>query len=211
MTRRLDPFYPVVDSVDWVRRMLDVGAKLIQLRVKNLEGEALRLEIRSGLALARTAGADLVVNDFWEMAIDEGAEFLHLGQEDLDGADLPAIRQAGLKLGVSTHTHEELDRALSLDPHHVALGPIWPTILKKMPFAPQGLERIGEWKRLIGDRPLVAIGGLNPDRAKDCLAAGADIVAVVNDVVGASDPETRAREWILATREPASNARHART
>lgn len=201
--RRLDPFYPVVDSADWVRRMAGVGAKLIQLRVKNLEGEALRREIRQGLALARAAGADLVVNDFWELAIDEGAEFLHLGQEDLDGADLPAIRKAGLKLGVSTHTRDELDRALSLDPHHVALGPIWPTILKKMPFAPQGLERIGEWKRLIGDRPLVAIGGLNPDRAKDCLAAGADIVAVVNDVIGASDPEARAREWILATLEPA--------
>lgn len=202
MTRRLDPFYPVVDSADWVRRMAGAGARLIQLRVKTLEGAALRDEIRQGLAISRAAGADLVVNDYWEIAIDEGAEFLHLGQEDLDGADISAIRKAGLRLGVSTHTHEELDRALSLDPHHVALGPIWPTILKKMPFGPQGLERIGEWKRLIGDRPLVAIGGLNPDRARQCLEAGADIVAVVNDVVGAADPEARAREWISATREP---------
>ena len=198
---RLDPFYPVVDSSDWVRRMLGAGARLVQLRIKEKPANELREEIRTALALARKAGADLVVNDYWEIAIDEGAELLHLGQEDLDGADLNAIRAAGIRLGVSTHTPEELDRALSVDPHHVALGPIWPTILKKMPFGPQGLERIGEWKRLIGDRPLVAIGGLTPDRARECLAAGADVVAVVNDVLGNADPEARAREWILATRE----------
>ena len=198
---RLDPFYPVVDSSDWVRRMLGAGARLAQLRIKEKPADELRAEIREAIALARKAGADLVVNDYWEIAIDEGAELLHLGQEDLDGADLKAIRAAGLRLGVSTHTPEELDRALSVDPHHVALGPIWPTILKKMPFGPQGLERIGEWKRLIGDRPLVAIGGLTPDRARECLAAGADVVAVVNDVLGNADPEARAKEWILATRD----------
>ena len=199
----LDPFYPVVDSLDWVRRMLGAGARLIQLRIKDRPAEEVRPAVREALALARTAGADLVINDYWEIAIDEGAEFLHLGQEDLDGADLGAIRAAGLRLGVSTHTHEELDRALSVDPHHVALGPVWPTILKQMPFAPQGLERVSEWKRLIGDRPLVAIGGLTPERARHCLDAGADVVAVVNDVLGAADPEERAREWIATTREAA--------
>ncbi|PZQ16875.1 MAG: thiamine phosphate synthase [Ancylobacter novellus] len=199
----LDPFYPVVDSLDWVRRMLGAGARLIQLRIKDRPAEEVRPAVREALALARTAGADLVINDYWEIAIDEGAEFLHLGQEDLDGADLGAIRAAGLRLGVSTHTHEELDRALSVDPHHVALGPVWPTILKQMPFAPQGLERVSEWKRLIGDRPLVAIGGLTPERARQCLDAGADVVAVVNDVLGAADPEERAREWIATTREAA--------
>ncbi len=200
---RLDPFYPVVDSADWVRRMLSVGARLIQLRMKDKPADVLRADIRTALDLCANAGADLVVNDYWEIAIEEKAGFLHLGQEDLDGADIAAIRRAGLKLGVSTHTHDEIDRALSFDPHHIALGPIWPTILKQMPFAPQGLERIGEWKRLIGDRPLVAIGGLNPDRARQCLKAGADVVAVVNDVTGAADPEARAREWIRATRETA--------
>lgn len=200
---RLDPFYPVVGSSEWVGRMLAAGARLIQLRVKNQPLEAARAEIRRALAMARSVGADLVVNDYWEIAIDEGAAFLHLGQEDLDGADLAAIRSAGLKLGVSTHTHEELDRALSVDPHHVALGPVWPTILKQMPFAPQGLERVTEWKRLVGDRPLVAIGGLTPERARQCLEAGADVVAVVNDVLGAADPEARAREWIATTRRAA--------
>ncbi|MBB3973670.1 thiamine phosphate synthase [Hansschlegelia beijingensis] len=202
MSARLDPFYPVVDSAAWVRRLVGAGARLIQLRIKQKPQEALRAEIREALALCRAAGATLVVNDYWEIAIDEGAEFLHLGQEDLDGADLKAIRAAEIRLGVSTHDRAELDRALSLDPHHVALGPIWPTILKQMPFAPQGLDRIGEWKRLIGDRPLVAIGGLTPERARLCLQAGADVTAVVNDVLGAPDPEERAREWIAATRSP---------
>ena len=201
--RPLDPFYPVVDRLGWVPRMLGAGAKLIQLRIKDRPAEELRGEIRKAIALSRKAGADLVINDYWEIAIDEGAEFLHLGQEDLNGADLKAIKAAGLKFGVSTHTHEELDRALSTDPHHIALGPVWPTILKKMPFAPQGVERVTEWKRLIGDRPLVAIGGLTPERARLCLDAGADVVAVVNDVLGAADPEARAREWIAATRETA--------
>ncbi|WP_020185585.1 thiamine phosphate synthase [Methylopila sp. 73B] len=203
MTRRLDPFYPVVDSAAWVRRMTEAGAKLVQLRVKDKPEAVLRAEISDSLATCSAVGADLVVNDYWEIAIDLGASFLHLGQEDLDDADLKAIKAAGIRLGVSTHTPDELDRALSVDPHHIALGPIWPTILKKMPFAPQGLARIGEWKRKIGDRPLVAIGGLTPDRAAQCLAAGADVVAVVNDVVGAADPEARAREWIELTRTAA--------
>ena len=111
-----------------------------------------------------------------------------------------AIRRAGVRLGVSTHDDAELERALKLDPDYVALGPIYPTILKAMAFAPQGLERIGEWKRRVGAIPLVAIGGLTVERAKLCLAAGADIVSVVTDITLNSDPEARAREWIAATR-----------
>lgn len=199
----MDPFYPVVDSADWVGRLVGAGARLIQLRIKDRPQDFVKTEVRRALNVCGTAGADLVVNDYWEIAIDEGAGFLHLGQEDLGTADLAAIRAAGVKLGVSTHTHDELDRALSVDPHHIALGPVWPTILKQMPFAPQGLERVSEWKRLIGDRPLVAIGGLTPERAVQCLEAGADVVAVVNDVLGAADPEGRAREWIAATRAEA--------
>jgi len=128
---------------------------------------------------------------------------VHLGQGDLDeGADVGVIRQAGLKLGVSTHDDAELARALALKPDYVALGPIYPTILKAMAFAPQGLARIGEWKKRVGALPLVAIGGLNVERAKLCLAAGADVVSVVTDVTLNPDPEGRARQWIAATRAP---------
>ena len=196
----LDPFYPIVDSAAWVARLVGVGAKLIQLRVKDRDEATVAQETREALAVCVDAGANLVVNDFWRVAIDEGAPWVHLGQGDLDGADLPAIRRAGLRLGVSTHDDAELERALEFEPDYVALWPIYPTILKAMAFAPQGLGRIGDWKRRLGSVPLVAIGGLNPERAKLCLKAGADVVSVVTDITLNANPEARAREWILSTR-----------
>ncbi len=196
----LDPFYPIVDSAAWVARLTGVGARLVQLRIKDRDEAWIARETREALATCAKAGAVLVVNDFWRVAIDEGAAWVHLGQADLDDADVGAIRKAGLRLGVSTHDDAELDRALRLDPDYVALGPIYPTILKAMAFAPQGLQRIGEWKRRIGAIPLVAIGGLNVERAKLCRGAGADIVSVVTDITLNADPEARAREWIAATR-----------
>jgi thiamine-phosphate pyrophosphorylase len=198
----LDPFYPIVDSAAWVARLVGVGAQLIQLRVKDKSEAAVAREARAALTICAAGGATLVVNDYWRVAIDEGAPWVHLGQGDLDGADIAAVRKAGVKLGVSTHDDAELKRALALEPDYVALGPIYPTILKAMAFAPQGLDRIGEWKRRIGAVPLVAIGGLSVERAKLCLAAGADIVSVVTDITLNADPEARAREWIAATRRP---------
>jgi len=197
---RLDPFYPIVDSAEWVARLAGAGARLIQLRVKDMEADALAAEVRAALSACAREGATLVVNDYWRLAIDEGASFVHLGQEDLDDADLAAIRARGIRLGVSTHDHAELERALSTDPDYVALGPIWPTVLKQMPWAPQGLARLGEWRRLVGGRPLVAIGGITLERAPECLAAGADSAAVVTDIVRAADPISRATAWIAATR-----------
>jgi thiamine-phosphate pyrophosphorylase len=196
----LDPFYPVVDSAAWVTRLTGVGARLVQLRIKDRDEAWIARETSEALATCAKAGAVLVVNDFWRVAIDQGAAWVHLGQADLDHADVGAIRKAGLRLGVSTHDDAELDRALRLDPDYVALGPIYPTILKAMAFAPQGLQRIGEWKRRIGAIPLVAIGGLSVERAKLCRGAGADIVSVVTDITLNADPEARAREWIAATR-----------
>ncbi len=198
----LDPFYPIVDSAAWVARLVGVGAKLVQLRVKGRDEGGIAREAREALATCAKSSATLVVNDFWRVAIDEGAPWVHLGQGDLDGADIAAIRKAGVSLGVSTHDQAELERALKLDPDYVALGPIYPTILKAMAFAPQGLERIGEWKRRIGAIPLVAIGGLTVERGKLCLAAGADVVSVVTDIMLNPDPEARAKEWIAATRRP---------
>ena len=200
MSASLDPFYPIVDSAAWVARLVGVGARLVQLRIKDKDEAWVRRETREALGTCARAGAVLVVNDFWRVAIDEGAPFVHLGQGDLNHADIGAIRKAGLRLGVSTHDDAELERALALSPDYVALGPIYPTRLKAMAFAPQGIERIGEWKRRVGATPLVAIGGLTVERAKLCLAAGADIVSVVTDITLNADPEGRAREWIAATR-----------
>jgi thiamine-phosphate pyrophosphorylase len=198
----IDRFYPIVDSAAWVERLVSVGARLIQLRVKDRDEADVTREAREALRICSAAGAALAVNDYWRVAIGEGAPWVHLGQDDLDGADVAAVRKAGVRLGVSTHDEAELKRALALEPDYIALGPIYPTILKAMAFAPQGLDRIGEWKRRVGAIPLVAIGGLNVERAKLCLAAGADIVSVVTDITLNADPEARAREWIAATRAP---------
>ena len=194
-------FYPVVDSSAWVARLAGAGARLIQLRVKQADGAALRREVRAARTACFEMGATLVLNDHWQVAIEEEIGFLHLGQEDLDAADLGAIRHAGLRLGVSTHSEAELDRALTVRPDYIALGPVWPTTLKQMPWAPQGPDRLRDWKRRIGTIPLVAIGGITLDRIAACLAAGADAVAVVSDVTAHPDPEGRARAWLAATGE----------
>ena len=207
--------YPIVDSAAWVRRLLDVGVRLVQLRMKDRTEVELRAEIREARGLCARAGAQLIVNDYWTLALAEGCDFVHLGQGDLDTADIAEIRKAGVKIGMSTHNHEELERALALQPDYVALGPIYPTVLKVMPWGPQGLERITEWKQRVGDIPLVAIGGLTVERLPGVFKAGADSAAVVNDIVSNADPEGRARQWLgtaeavgapQGTRPPGVNA-----
>jgi thiamine-phosphate pyrophosphorylase len=195
----LDPFYLIVDDARWLERLLPLGAKLVQLRIKDRPENEVRSQIRAARELSTKFGAQLVINDFWLLALEEGCDFVHLGQGDLDGADIAALRAKGVRLGVSTHDEAELDRALSLSPDYVALGPVYPTLLKKMSFAPQGLERLGDWKRRIGDIPLVAIGGLTPERARLVLRAGADSACVVTDILRNAEPESRAREWVTAT------------
>lgn len=195
-----DPFYLIVDHVDWLRHLLPCGVKLVQLRVKNAERNDLRAQIAQARDLCRQAGAQLIVNDFWRLALELNCDFVHLGQDDLLCADVAALKRAGVKFGVSTHDEAELQQALAAAPDYVALGPIFPTILKKMPWAPQGLEKIGLWKQKIGDLPLVAIGGLTPERAQNCFQAGADSAAVVTDISLNPDPEARTREWLNATR-----------
>ena len=196
---RLDPFYLIVDDAGWLERLLPLGAKLVQLRIKDRPENEVRSQIRAARELSTKFGAQLVINDFWLLALEEGCDFVHLGQGDLDGADIAALRAKGVRLGVSTHDEAELDRALSLSTDYIALGPIYPTLLKKMSFAPQGLERLGDWKRRIGDIPLVAIGGLTPERARLVLRAGADSACVVTDILRNAEPESRAREWVTAT------------
>jgi len=196
----LPRFYPVFDSADWVARAVPLGVRLVQLRIKDRQMEPLRAEVSTALALCRRHGAALVVNDHWQLAIELGADWLHLGQEDLDSADITAIRRAGLKLGISTHDHAELERALALTPDYIALGPVYPTILKKMKWTEQGLDRLTEWKSLIGDIPLCAIGGMSVERAPGAFRAGADTVAAVTDITLNPDPDARIRDWLAVTR-----------
>jgi thiamine-phosphate pyrophosphorylase len=195
----LDVFYPIVPDADWLARILPLGVKTVQLRVKDAAPDGVAREIATALELCGRYGSQLVVNDYWREAIAAGADFVHLGQEDLAGADVAALKANGMRLGISTHSHEELAVALAAQPDYVALGPIYETRLKTMKWAPQGLDRIADWRRRVASLPLVAIGGLTPERADAVLAAGADSLAVVTDVIAHADAEARVRQWLAHT------------
>ncbi|WP_020593790.1 thiamine phosphate synthase [Kiloniella laminariae] len=192
----IEPFYQIVDDVKWLPRFLPLGLKLVQLRIKDKEQDEIREQIRQARDLCQQHNARLVVNDYWELALELGCDYIHLGQEDLDQADLAMIRQAGIKLGISTHDEAELDRALALSPDYVALGPVYPTILKQMSWAPQGPENVRRWKKRVGQVPLVAIGGLSVEKAPEIYAAGADCICVVTDVLYHQAPEERLGQWL---------------
>ncbi|WP_366657045.1 thiamine phosphate synthase [Fodinicurvata sp. EGI_FJ10296] len=198
--RPLDPFYLIVDTAAWVERLVPLGVRMIQLRTKSDNEDFLRREIRRARDICASHGCQLIVNDHWRLAIEEGCDYVHLGQEDLAEADLGAIQDAGLSLGISTHDDDELETALKAEPDYIALGPVWPTILKSMKWAPQTPARLTEWKSRIGDIPLVAIGGLSVERLDQVFDAGADIAAVVTDITRNDDPTARTLAWIRATR-----------
>lgn len=199
----LDRFYLIAGTADLLERLVPLGVRTVQLRAKDLPPDRLYAEIRQAQACCRAHGAQLILNDYWDLAIELGVDFIHLGQEDMDCADFAALRHAEIRFGLSTHDEAELERALALNPAYVALGPVYPTRLKKMKWGPQGLTRVRDWKVRVGRVPLVAIGGLAPERLPAVFAAGADSAAVVTDIQMAADPEARCRAWMDATRDPA--------
>ncbi|HSV54409.1 MAG TPA: bifunctional hydroxymethylpyrimidine kinase/phosphomethylpyrimidine kinase [Burkholderiaceae bacterium] len=180
--------YAVVDSATWVRRVLDGGVRTVQLRIKSAEHPTLRDELRASIAAARAVNAQLFINDHWQLAIEEGAYGVHLGQEDLETADLAAIAQAGLRLGISTHAYWEVCRALRLQPSYIACGPIHPTQAKAMPWLPQGNDNLAYWCRLL-PLPVVAIAGMDMERALQAAQCGAAGVAVISAITAAAAPE----------------------
>ena len=196
MPVKLAPFYPIVPDIGWLERIVPLGVKLVQLRIKDAARDAVVDQTRRAIEITRAHGCQLILNDYWDVAIETGADFVHLGQEDLQTADLAALRKAAIRIGVSTHDEKELATALSVHPDYVALGPIYQTKLKIMPWAPQGLERLKLWRSKIGTLALVAIGGLTPERATGVADAGADSLAVITDFLTAPDPDARVREWL---------------
>lgn len=195
-------FYPIVPGLTWLRRVVKAGAKTVQLRLKGLPLAETSQVIAEAVAFARKAEVRLYINDEWKLAIRHGAYGVHLGQQDLEGADLGRIQRAGLRLGLSTHCYSELARALACQPSYVALGPIFPTTAKPMPFGPQGITRLREWKSL-SQIPLVAIGGITLDRAAEIYAAGADGISVISDITQAKHPEKRLANWLATFRNEA--------
>ncbi|MDX7999252.1 thiamine phosphate synthase [Xenorhabdus sp. Reich] len=200
-TPRLAPFaptahrlglYPVVDSLTWIERLLEVGVRTLQLRIKDQPEEQVEKDIQSAIALGRQYNARLFINDYWRLAIKHHAYGVHLGQEDLDIADLNAIQQAGLRLGISTHDQNELARAKFLRPSYIALGHIFPTATKEMPSSPQGLEALKHQVEITPEYPTVAIGGISLGRVPDVVATGVGGVALVTAI-------TKAQDWRQVT------------
>ncbi len=194
----LSRFYPIFDSSEWIKRLVPLGIKLVQLRIKDTSEADVRAHILAAKAVCKQHQCTLVINDYWQLAIELGCDWVHLGQEDLVCADVEKIKRAGLKLGISTHDDDELALALNLNPDYIALGPVYPTILKKMKWHQQGLEKVTQWKQTIGDIPLVAIGGMSVARAVGAFISGADIVAAVTDITLNQSPEKRVKEWLQA-------------
>ncbi|MFV8816908.1 thiamine phosphate synthase [Haliea sp. E17] len=203
--------YPVVDSAEWVEKLFAEGVSTVQLRVKDAEEHALRESIRRAVAAQRRYGAQLFINDYWQLAIDYRAYGVHLGQEDIATADLAAIADAGLRLGLSNHAWHELARAHALKPSYIALGPIYSTTTKAMRFAPQGLAQLQQWVDTLGGHyPLTAIGGIDEARAAAVAATGVGSIAVVRAITEAADYRRAVRRLASSLRatggwEPMSN------
>lgn len=192
----VDVFYPIVPDLDWLKRLLPLGIRTVQIRIKDAEEASVKAQIAEAITLCQATGCQLIVNDYWEIALQLGADFIHLGQEDLADADVERIKASGCRLGVSTHDEAELDIALAVAPDYVALGPVYETKLKVMKWEPQGLERVGQWKKAVGDVPLVGIAGITVERAQGVIDAGADSCAVITDFVTHDEPEKRVAEWL---------------
>ncbi|MGV3003415.1 thiamine phosphate synthase [Vibrio sp. E150_018] len=180
--------YPVVDSVEWIEILLKRGVKTLQLRMKDPSDSDLEVNIKHAIELGREYKAQLFINDHWQLAIKYRAYGIHLGQEDIEVADLQAINQAGLRLGISTHGYYEILRAKQLKPSYIALGHIFPTTTKKMPSQPQGLNKLTGYQMLIGDDfPTVAIGGIDLNNAAQVWQTGVSSLAVVRAITQAND------------------------
>lgn len=184
--------YPVVDSLEWIERLLKAGVRTIQLRIKDQRDSEVEADVVAAIALGRRYNARLFINDYWQLAVKHQAYGVHLGQEDLETTDLSTIRAAGLRLGVSTHDDMEIDIALAARPSYIALGHVFPTQTKQMPSAPQGVAQLAQHISRLGDYPTVAIGGISLARAPDVLATGVGSIAVVSAI-------TQAQDWQAAT------------
>ena len=187
--------YAVLPDAAWVGRMAQAGVPTVQLRFKSDDAAAVQREVDIAVEAVRGTGARLFINDHWQAAIRAGAYGVHLGQEDIDDADLHAIRSEGLRLGLSTHGYAEMLRVDRLNPSYIAMGAVYPTNLKVMPTAPQGPGRLAAYARLMRDHTLVAIGGIDEARLPEVLASGVGSVAVVRALVAAAQPEAVAAKW----------------
>jgi thiamine-phosphate pyrophosphorylase len=189
--------YAVLPDAQWVARMAEAGVPTLQLRFKSDDPAAVAREVKAAVKAVEGSASLLFINDHWKLALDAGAYGVHLGQEDLQilsEEDFAVLRQAGVRLGLSTHGYAEMLRADRYSPSYIALGAVYPTTLKRMATAAQGAARLKRYARLMKDTPLVAIGGIDAQRLPEVMASGVGSAAMVRALVAASDPQASARE-----------------
>ncbi|MBS1174450.1 MAG: Thiamine monophosphate synthase [Burkholderiaceae bacterium] len=173
--------YAVVDNLGWLTYLAQLGVRMIQLRLKNQSLAQIRSQAILAQEICARHQVKLYINDYWQVAIEQGIHGVHLGQEDMDTADFVSIQKAGLYLGLSTHNHAEAERAMTLSPSYIALGPIFPTSTKTMSFAPQGIARLREWVQRYGTQTAIcAIGGINSQNFIEVAQTGVHAIAMVN-------------------------------
>lgn len=184
--------YAVLPDAAWVERMAKAGVPTVQLRFKSEDQHAIQSEVRAAVKAVEGTRSLLFINDHWQAAIDAGAYGVHLGQEDMEIAQLETIRHAGLRLGLSSHGYAEMIKADAFSPSYIAMGAVYATTLKRMVTPPQGPGRLRAYARLMRDYPLVAIGGIDESRMPEVLSSGVGSVAVVRALVGSDQPELQA-------------------
>ena len=186
--------YAVLPDAQWVGRMARAGVPTVQLRFKSDDAQAVAREVKAAVEAVRGTDALLFINDHWQAAIEAGAYGVHLGQEDMDAANIATIRAAGLRLGLSSHGYAEMLHADQLSPSYIAMGAVFPTTLKRMATAPQGPGRLAAYARLMRDYPQVAIGGIDGDRLAEVMQSGVGSLAVVRAITAADRPEAAAAQ-----------------
>jgi hydroxymethylpyrimidine kinase/phosphomethylpyrimidine kinase/thiamine-phosphate diphosphorylase len=188
--------YPVTESLSVLEQTLKGGAMTVQLRIKQTSNqEQLEKDIQQAIHLGEQYGAQVFINDHWQLAIKYKAFGVHLGQEDMLVADMQKISQSGLALGLSSHGYFEMLIAYSLNPGYLAVGHIFPTPTKSMPSQPQGLHKLTRFCQLLnGKIPLVAIGGINSNNLKKVHATQVDDIAVVRAIEQAENPASSWQE-----------------
>lgn len=175
--------YPVVDRAYKLKPLYEVGITTAQLRVKDMSGDTLENEVIEAIKISEAYDARFFLNDFWELGIKHKAYGIHLGQEDIQEAEVEAIFDAGIRLGISTHTTNEIQIAMAFEPSYLAIGPIFETTSKNMVYNPVGIEDLKRWAMDV-DYPIVAIGGINIHNIKEvALTKAANGIAMISDVL----------------------------
>jgi len=191
----LDAALLSIPETDCARQLVDAGVRLVQYRDKAASSRELFESAKRLSAELLPRGVTFIVNDRPDVAALSGASGVHVGQEDLGVEEARAVVGTGKMVGISTHNRGQFEQAAATSADYIAVGPIFSTSTKLNPDPVVGTEFIRN-VRALTEKPIVAIGGITLERATDVVGAGADSVAVVSDILRASRPGERARQYV---------------